>query len=91
MYGQISNLAARVEKIANGRPREVTRDEVEARIAACADEARAKIMEYTDDAWKKLKADRAELSVWGRSVLGPVGGAELDRRVALMLGEEAAA
>ena len=86
LYGQISNLAARVEKIANGRPREVTRDEVEERIAARADEAVAKICEYTKEAHAKLNADRAELSAWGRSVLGPVGGAELDRRIGLMLG-----
>jgi hypothetical protein len=87
LYGQISNLAARVEKIANGRPREVTRDEVEERIAARRDEAVAKICEYTKEAHAKLEADRVELSAWGRSVLGPVGGAELDRRVGLMLGE----
>lgn len=86
LFGQISNTAKTVEKIANGRPREVTRDEVEERIAARADEAVKKIVEYTDDAYAKLEADRAELDAWARSNLGPLIAEELARRVDAMLG-----
>lgn len=84
-----STLAKTVETITAKRPREPTKDEVEDRIAKRRDAAIERIAEYTDDARAKLEADRADLSAWGRSVLGPVGGAELDRRVGLMLGEAA--
>lgn len=90
MLNATSTLAKTCEAIASRRPREPTKNEVEEAIAARADEAVAKICEYTKEAREKLDADRAELSAWGRSVLGPVGGAELDRRVGLMLGEDVA-
>jgi antitoxin component HigA of HigAB toxin-antitoxin module len=90
VYNSITSAVKAIEGIMAKRPREPTKDEIEARIADVADEARRKICEYTDDARDKLAADRAELSAWGRSVLGPVGGAELDRRVAAMFGEDVA-
>jgi len=87
LHNSLTSVSKAIESIMNNRPREPTRDEIEARIAGAADIAREKICEYTKEAHAKLDADRAELSAWGRSVLGPVGGAELDRRVGLMLGE----
>lgn len=87
LYNSITSTVKAIEGIMSKRPRELSKDEIEERIAAYRDEAVKKISEYTSDAAKKLEADRAELSTWGRSVLGPVGGAELDRRVGLMLGD----
>jgi len=90
VYNSITTAVKAIEGIMSKRPREPTKDEIEERIAARRDDAVNKICEYTREAREKLEADRAELSAWGRSVLGPVGGAELDRRVAAMLGEASA-
>ena len=90
VFNSITSAATKIEAIMTRRPREPTKNEVEEAIAARADEAVNKICEYTKEAQEKLDADRAELSAWGRSVLGPVGGAELDRRIGLMLGEDVA-
>lgn len=90
MIGKVAEIAARLEKVTMARPRPPTPDEVEERIAARRDDAIKKISEYTGDARAKLDADRAELVAWARSNLGPMIASELERRLGLMLGEEAA-
>ena len=81
----VANLAARVEKIAAGRPQPPTVDEVTARINARRDDAIRQIMQHTGDAAAKLEADRVELLTWAEQNLGPLIGAELRRRVDAML------
>lgn len=85
MLGVVANLAARVEKIAAGRPREVTADEVTSRINARKDDAVRKILEYTGEARAKLTTDRKAFGEWAQQ-LGPLIGAELVRRLDEMLG-----
>ena len=64
LYNSITTAVKAIEGIMRQRPREPTKDEIEERIAGAADEARAKIVEYTDDAYAKLGADRADLGAW---------------------------
>lgn len=81
----IGGLAKTAERINGARPQAPTADEVSARIAARADDAVKKIFEYTEDARKKLDADRADLAAWARANLGPLIAEELGRRVDAML------
>lgn len=87
LLNSASNLAKTAEAIANKRPRAPTVDEVTERISKVRDEAVKKILEHTTEAREKLAADRAALVTWARDNLGPMIAAELDRRVAVMLGE----
>lgn len=86
VLGKVGDLAARVEKIAAGRPRVATPDEVTERIEARRDEAVHKILEHTREAHAKLTADRKALAAWAAEELAPRVADELARRVDSMLG-----
>lgn len=86
VLGKVGDLAARVEKIAAGRPRVATPDEVTERIEARRDEAVHKILEHTSEARAKLAADRKALVAWAAGEMAPRVADELARRVADMLG-----
>lgn len=86
VLGKVGDLAARVEKIAAGRPRVETPDEVTARIEARRDEAVQKIMQHTGEARAKLAADRKALVAWASGEMAPRVAEELARRVDDMLG-----
>lgn len=82
----LATVANTCEKIMRGRPREVTPDEVETRIADRAKEARERIVQHTREAAKALAARRATLKTWLREEVAPRVFAEYERLEAEMLG-----
>jgi GrpB-like predicted nucleotidyltransferase (UPF0157 family) len=84
--GTSATVANTCEKIMRGRPREVTPDEVETRIADRAKEARERIIQHTREAGKQLATRRAALRAWLREEVAPRVFAEYERLEAEMLG-----
>lgn len=82
----LATVANTCEKIMRGRPREVTPDEVETRIADRAKEARERIIQHTREAGKLLATRRTALRAWLREEVAPRVFAEYERLEAEMLG-----
>lgn len=86
VIGALATVAITCEKIMRGRPREVTPDEVEMRIADRAKEARERIIQHTREAGKLLATRRTALRAWLREEVAPRVFAEYERLEAEMLG-----
>lgn len=86
VIGALATVAITCEKIMRGRPREVTPDEVEMRIADRAKEARERIIQHTREAGKLLATRRTALRAWLREEVAPRVFAEYERLEAAMLG-----
>lgn len=86
VIGALATVAITCEKIMRGRPREVTPDEVETRIADRAKEARERIIQHTREAGKLLATRRTALRAWLREEVAPRVFAEYERLEAEMLG-----
>ena len=90
VLGVVSQLSARVESIAKGRPQQISKGEVVERLEAARDEALKRILPRLAASQAQLGARRQALDAWAAQNLGPLAVAELGRHVDAMLGTAAA-